>query len=406
MPGQVSRIPVVVAPVHVNGVTISREMARKGTRVVGIGPSADAAGLQTRFLAERVVLPPPEEEPGEFASFLLARKDLYGGIVIPTDDFHLREIADSYGDLSGRYKLAVAPPDATRIALDKALTYTACAQAGVACPKTRALDDGRSTSLEAPSLSRGSDLDEAAEFVGFPAILRPAFSIAFYRDFGTKSFQVGSAGQLGEMLGKARSAGHKMLLQEIIPGGDENVVSCKVYATDSGDILGALAGFKLAIYPPGFGVSQMQETRPAGEVEEGTRRILRQIGFRGSLASVEWKLDPRDGVWKMLEINARSVMAIALMKYSGSDVIDMLWRDKLGLPQLPPTRPKYQRRWAYIKNGFLLYKKYPGERKGLREYMRLYRPPMCFALLDLTDMKPFLYDIAPLFVRRLGGQVK
>ena len=389
MKASAQRVQVVVAPAHVCGVAIVREMARKGARVVAVAAGKDAPGLQTRFAAEKVVLPSPGTSPGSFAAWLLARQDLYGAIVIPSDDFHVREILEHYDSLQARYKLAVSPDPATGIALDKALTYEAAAAAGIPAPRTR-------------FLTGPGELDQAAAYVGFPAMLRPSFSVAFYRQFGQKSFRLNSAAELPALFDKAAAAGHKMLLQEVIPGPDEDVADCKAYVTGRGQVLGTVASAKLSIYPPRFGTSQVQETRHIPAVEEGTRRFLEHIGFRGSLAAVEWKFDRRDSTWKLLEINARVVLSIRLMKFAGSDVLDMLWRDKLGLPQLAPQEVKYNRRWVYIKNGLLLYKKYPEERRSLRGYLRLYRPPVTFAFLDLTDMKPFLYDIAPLLGRRFG----
>jgi D-aspartate ligase len=379
------RVAVVVAPVFVNGVCVAREMARKGAYVVAVDTKPTATGFHSRYVKERVVLAGPEE----FSKWLLSREDLDGAIVVPTDDFFVREIVENYETLSKRFKLAVSPGESARIALDKARAYEAAWEAGIPTPKTRILNPG-------------DDFDEAAKYVGFPAILRPVFSIAFYREFGRKSFCAENVDEVRDDFAKASASGHKMLLQEVIPGEDGNVVSCKVYATDAGEIMSPVAGFKYAIYPPQFGVSQVQVARRAPEVEEGTVRILRHIGFRGSLASVEWKYDARDGVWKFLEINARSVLAIALMKFVGADVIDRLWRDKLGLPQPRQGRIRYGRRWAYLKNGLLLFRKHPEERRSVLEYAKLYRPPICFGLLTLGDMRPFLYDMAPLVSRRFA----
>jgi predicted ATP-grasp superfamily ATP-dependent carboligase len=146
----------------------------------------------------------------------------------------------------------------------------------------------------------------------------------------------------------------------------------------------------------------MQVVRPVPAVEELSRRIVAAMGLRGALLGVEWKYDRRDGEWKFLEVNARSMLAISVAKFAGADMIDRLWRDKLGLPQPPEGRVRYGRKWAYVKNGLLLFRKHPEERKSLLEYLRLYKPPICFGLWDACDPRPALYDIAPLLTRRLA----
>ena len=384
-----SQPAVIIAPVHVNGLCVAREMARKGAYVVAVDTDAGSLGFRSRCVREKVLIQPPAQAPGEFSRWLITRPDLDGAIVIPTDDFFVREVAGAYDELKGRFRLACAPPEAVRTALDKELAYAAAERAGVPYPRTRRLEPE-------------SDLDAATAYVGFPAILRPIFSISFYRHFHTKSFPVSTPAELAARFREAADAGHKVLLQQVIPGEDENVVSCKAYVSDAGEVMCPVAGFKSAIYPPGFGVSQVQVARKSAEVEEGTTRILKAMGFRGSLVSVEWKLDPRDGAWKFLECNARSVLAIRLMKFVGADIIDMLWRDKLGLPQKPLGPIRYERRWAYVKNGLLLWRKYPEARKPFLEYLRLYRPPIVPAVFDWRDPLPFFHDIMPIVGRRFS----
>lgn len=380
---------VVVAPVGVNGITVAHEMAMKGARVVGVFHDGDAFALKSRFVHERCIIPHPRESPGSLAEFLLSRKDLHGAIVIPTEDMSLRDIESQHSALAPLYRLAVPPPEAAHTALDKGLTYDAARDIGITVPQTF-------------PLSGPSDLSPALDVTGLPALMRPAFSAAFAREFGVKSFRPSTHEEAVALFDKAQASGHKMLLQEIIPGPDQNVVSVKAYVTDKGEVYGPTCGFKLAIYPPSFGVSQMQETRSCPELEEGSRRILARIGFRGSLTSVEWKLDPRDGKWKLLEVNARSVLAIKLPKFSGCDILEALWRDKMGLPALPPPRIKCGRRWAYLKNALLLLRGGRGEGKYFWRYIRFYRPPICFAVFYWNDPMPFLRDMAPVFKRRFG----
>jgi len=387
MTRQNGRQSVVVAPVFVNGVCIAREMARKGAHVVAVDTKPGAVGFRSRYVSECVVLGSPQDEPGAFRRWLLSRRDLYGAIVVPTDDFFVRELSEGYDALSRHYRLAVSPGRAVGIALDKMRSYEAAWEIGVATPRTR-------------RINRGSDIEAAAEHVGFPALLKPVFSIAFYGRFGTKLFVVNNAAELKEACRLADEAGHAMILQEMIPGPDENVLCCKTYVSDDGEVHPCVIGSKECIYPPSFGVTQVQVVINAPEVERQAAAYLKHIGYRGALACIEWKRDPRDGLYKLIELNARSVLAIGLAKYAGVDLIDMLRRDKLGLAPLPAPAIKYGRRWAYLKNGVLLYRKHPEKRKTLGEYLRLYRPPICFGLLELSDLKPFLYDVVPLLARR------
>ena len=119
----------------------------------------------------------------------------------------------------------------------------------------------------------------------------------------------GDTEQLRERFEQADAKGHRMLLQDIIPGPDELVVGCRGYAFDSGDISPLVPAVKLLQYPPIFGIGQLQQSRRAPLLEEYTRTLLHHVDFRGSIFGVEFKYDTRVDKWKFIEMNCRSLMS-------------------------------------------------------------------------------------------------
>ncbi len=382
------RETAIVAPAYVNGTTIIQELGSKGVHVVVVDIDAKAIGFKSRFTKERVVLPKVDV----FAEWLVSRQDLYGAVVVPTDDFFVRQIAERHEELSRHYKLAVAPREATLTALNKDRAYEVVRGLGYLIPESMPLD-------------KDTDIKAVAQEFGFPAILKPVFGIAFQRDFKTKVFVVQNEDELRTGLQRAMDAGHRMVLQEIVPGADENIAACRGYVTDSGEVLGILTVVKLLSYPPVFGIGQIQEAREVPEIVEPTRRLLESIGYRGAMFGVEWKKHDRDGRWRFVEMNARSLMSIGMSKRAGADAIDMMWRDKTGRPQRPVGRTRWGVRHANLKNALLRHAGYPEARKNIIEYAQLYRPPVSFHILRLDDMRPFLADVWPLLARRfMRGQ--
>ncbi|MHC4711681.1 MAG: carboxylate--amine ligase [Planctomycetota bacterium] len=389
MPYRRASVPAIVCPVFVNGVHILRETARRGAYVVAVDTEENAIGFRSRYAKERAVIDPPERGGDALFDFLMSRRDLYGGIVVPTDDAYVREVHRHYDDLKPHYRLAVSPGESTAVALDKDRAYEAAAAAGLVVPRTVEV--------------RGEkDLENAAREVGFPAILRAAFSLAFVKEFGRKNFPVENREELWRFYAKATASGHRMLLQERIPGPDELVHTVRGYAFDSGETSPLVVTSKRLQFPPIFGIGQLMQTLGAPALEEYALRLVRRLDYRGSIFGVEFKYDRRSKQWKFIELNCRSLMSTGCAKYSGVDLVECLWRDKMGLPKPPPGRVRYGRRWTYIKDGLLRHRGYPEHRKSLREYLWLYRPPMGFALLDLRDLRPWFSDIAPLFGRRFG----
>ncbi len=221
MPYQMASVPVIVAPAYVNGTHMIRETGRKGAYVVAVDSNPQAIGFKSRYTKESVVVDSPGVSPGAFTDMLLGRIDLHGGLVIPTDDYFVKEVHANYDSLCPHYKLAVSPGPSTAIALEKDRAYTAAAEAGLVVPATVAVDDE-------------SQLAEAIEETGFPSILRAVFSIPFVREFGCKNFYVDNKETLLEKFRLARASGHQMLLQEVIPGDDDLLGTARGYACGSG----------------------------------------------------------------------------------------------------------------------------------------------------------------------------
>ena len=68
------------------------------------------------------------------------------------------------------------------------------------------------------------------------------------------------------------------------------------------------------------------------EVADAGLRLLRELGYHG-ISGVEFKRDPRDGGYKLMEINARStILAHTLAPYVGVDIPYVAYRDAIGSP--------------------------------------------------------------------------
>lgn len=388
LPYRKASTAVIVCPSFVNGIHLLREFSRRGAYTVAADPDAGSLGFKSRCAREHMVLPDPREAPGALSEILLGREDLYGGIVVPSDDYYVREIHRHYDELSRHYKLAVSPGESTAIALHKEAAYEAASQVGLEIPVTIEVADEDS-------------LAAAAERTGLPAILRSSFSLEFGREFGRKNFPITNLDEGHRRLVQALASGHRMLLQEIIPGPDRHLVNCRGYVHDSGELSPVMCSSKRLQHPPVFGIGNVHESLHLPKIEEMTITLVRHLGYRGAIFGSEFKYDERTGTFKFIELNCRSLMSTGFSKYSGLNLVDYLWCDKMGLPQPSAPRIRLNRRWTYIKDALLRHKGYVEHRQSLREYWRLYRPPIGLALFDACDLRPFLHDLKPMLLRRL-----
>jgi predicted ATP-grasp superfamily ATP-dependent carboligase len=126
-------------------------------------------------------------------------------------------------------------------------------------------------------------------------------------------------------------AGNEVLVQEIIPGAGSNQFSMCMFVKD-GRAIGRMAAKRWRQHPREFGrAATFVETVDCPQLEEPTLRFLRAIGYYG-LAEIEYKLDSRDGQYKLLDVNARTWGFHGLGPSAGVDFSYLLFADQVGRP--------------------------------------------------------------------------
>ena len=109
------------------------------------------------------------------------------------------------------------------------------------------------------------------------------------------------------------------------------------------------------------------------EVVDAGLRLLAAVGYHG-LSQVEFKRDPRDGRFKLMEINPRLFQWHGLAAACGVDLPRLAYQDLLGLESAPASMNGRRRRWAIT---FLA-----GESPALQ------RPPYVDAVFAHDDLRP------------------
>jgi D-aspartate ligase len=248
---------------------------------------------------------------------------LNGWVVFPVTDEYVEALSTNHSSLSSMYHLAIPPPGVTSIALDKRLTYRKAGELGIAAPWTSVRD----------SLS-----ERQAQDFPYPLILKPAINHHFFPRTNLKALPVDAPSDLVRQFAQMRRyiPADEILIQERIPGGGENQFSfCAV--CNNGQVYATLVAQRRRQYPVEFGnASSFVETTSQAVVERDGRQFLEGIGFDG-MAEVEFKFDPRDGRYKILDVNPRPWGWHTLGKAAGVDFPYLLWQQKLGLSVSPLT---------------------------------------------------------------------
>ena len=127
-------------------------------------------------------------------------------------------------------------------------------------------------------------------------------------------------------------------------------------------------------------------------LEELSERFLRAIDYYG-LVELEYKLDPRDNHYKLLDVNARTWGYHSIGPSAGVDFSYMLYADQVGLPV---SRCKGRPGLGWVRMTTDLPAAFMALLSGdtdLRTYVRTLRNCDVEAVFSLKDPLPGLVEI-------------
>jgi D-aspartate ligase len=359
LPAAEHDLPAAVVDVGwVNGLAAIRSLGRAGIRVLAVDHRPSALGFRSRY-AESFLSPDWQADPKRFIASIRALGEV---VVFPTHDGQLNLIAQHIGDLP-----VLAPfPDwellervqSKRAQLEQAVL------AGVAVPETR------------HPLTAG-EARAAADEIGLPVLVKPEQHVGFKQRFRRQAFRCVTMEEVDEAY--ARAEEFEPMVQELIPGGDDTLYTVGSYLDRNGRPLGVFSGRKLRQTPPGVGTCRVGEALWVQDAVDAALRLLGAFDYVG-LSQVEFKRDPRDGKFKLMEINPRLWQWHSLATACGVDLPRIAYADLVGETPAEATMNGDGKRWAITLM--------PGESPAFQ------RPPYVDAVFARDDPKPAAVHLA------------
>lgn len=369
--------PAIVLSGHTMGLGVVRALGIMGVPVILLHYDERDMAHVSRYVRDAIKAPHPENSREEFIGLLLdSARRLAGGVIMPASDETLTVVAKNKELLEKHYIVACPDWEIVNRCIDKKLTYALAETHGVPAPRT-VLPRTR------------DDVVDYASVAEFPCLVKPSQSHLFYDRFQQKMFRVDNAEQMLDIWQQSADAGLEVLLQEIIPGDDAQVVNYNAYAWGGESVLEFTAAH-VRNAPPWFGSPRVVVSQDIPEVLEPGRRILQVLGYEG-YACTEFKKDSRNGIYKLMEVNARHNLSTLLAVHCGINFPWLQYRHLTGgeLPAACDYRKGIY--WIDITRdiGYSgLY--WSQEHYSPGDYLRPYIRPHVFAILDWRDFRPFL----------------
>jgi predicted ATP-grasp superfamily ATP-dependent carboligase len=309
------------------GLAVTRSLGRAGIPVTGISRDSHEFGLKSRYLDRRIVVPPDDDES------VLAALRGERAVFFPERDEHVEFVLRHWEELRELVDLPLpSDPEIVRRLRRKDVLPLVAAEADVPSPRTILADGDEAV--------RGADLQ-------LPLVVKAVEGQEYALAFGHKAVVANDVDEALAAVREARDRGFHMIVQEIVPDSHERIYSLLAYVGRSGEPLVTLVGRKVRQGPLRFGTSAVFEVDYEPTVLELGLRLLETAGYRG-IAHVEFAQDPRNGEFRLIEVNTRLPVWAALAANRQLDLPRLVYDDLTGKKVAPLPTFRDQLTWIYL----------------------------------------------------------
>jgi D-aspartate ligase len=321
-----------------------------------------------------------EEEYTEFLVSLAKHEGLQGWIVIPNSDQTVRILSRHKELFEHFYRIPVPCWDVIQHVYVKEKTYKLAEQHGIPFPRTH----------------YGQCLEEMLEHaLSYPVIIKPSIRDNFYNKVKIKAFLINNRNELIETYRRVETIidRSEILLQEYLTGGPKNLFSfCPFFK--EGKSVAAITARRTRQHPMDFGhATTFAELVDIPQLQVMAEKFLSRIGYYG-IAEVEFMMDPREGLFKLIEVNPRIWGWHALAIYAGVDLPFLLYKDMLGEAVEPPHEIQ-QVKWVRVLTDIpTVLREVAKGKMTVNEYINTMKGKKRDAVFSLKDPLPFIMELS------------
>lgn len=376
---------------------ITRSLGRKGHLVIVGATRHPSLASSSKYCHDSFVYPSPTDNPTGFIERLIeVVREKNIDIVLPVSDVTTIPVSEHKSILEHYCKVPFPEQDAVKLAANKAQLFSVAEELGVAVPRTLLIENSTQPFV-------------LPEEMAFPLVIKPCRS-RIRTNSGWISTSVTYAKDWEELRGtieELHPLAYPLLLQERIVGPGVGVFACY----NRGKPVAFFSHRRLREKPPSGGVSVLRESIPVLPVaKDFSERLLVYLNWHG-VAMVEFKLDNRDNLPKLIEINGRFWGSLQLAIDAGVDFPNLLVDTAVQKAVGPVKEYKVGVKTRWLLGDIdrlllILFKSksklnLPVGHKGkigcLLEFMKLWGDNTHYEVLSMDDFKPWLYEVGQWF---------
>lgn len=386
-------IPAIVLGSHTMGLAIIRSLGQVGVPVIVVCYGREDMGYRSKYVKECLFTESPESSEDAFLDVLLHCNQKYGKcVVFPSDDASLWVVAKNKAYLSAYHFLACPDWELVNLVVDKKRTYALAAQNDIPSPRTMVPEDE-------------SEVESFCELIGYPCLIKPCLSHRYYDHFKKKMTRVENLQQALAAYREAAAFEVEVMVQELIPGGDTLGVNYNSFVFGD-DLPVEFVAEKVRLSPPGFGVPRVVKSKWIPEVAEAGQKTVRSFGYQG-YSCTEFKRDPRDGTYKLMELNGRHNRSSLLSLKCGINFPFIEYQSHVEGVCLKQVQSDTEYMWIdEFRDLYQTFVSAKEESLGVRRIIEPYVNKHVFAVFDRRDLAPFAARVQGLLKQMVSQEVQ
>lgn len=374
-------IPAIVLSAHTSGLAVIRALGKHNIPVIVVSYEDHDMGIVSRYVKEVYRSPHPEQDEAGFMAIIKQIYDKYSkSVIIPADDATLMFLSKHKEFLSRWFIVSATDLRTTQLFIEKKYTYELCYKYGIPAPMN----------LVPENLSQ---VEAYAEKVKYPCLVKPSQGHKYYEIFRKKMETAYNKEELLFYYKQADEYGLEVMLQELIPGDSSGLNYNSLFI--NGEPAAEFISEKLRYSPDNFGVPCAAKTiELIPEVVESGRKILKAMNFEG-FSCTEFKKDPRDNIYKLMEVNGRHNRSAALAVEAGLNFPLILYRYQVFCEIPKNTTYKKNVFWVDESRDLMsTFLKTLRLKYSFSKFIEPYIKDHVYAVTDGSDIRPILKRIA------------
>lgn len=374
------KIGAVITGGDFQGLGVLRTLGRKKIPTLLLD-SEHCIGRYSRYTKKFIKSPHPSQRES-YLSFLInlaEKENIQGWILFPNSDDAVYVLSKYKDTLEKYYRIPSPGWEVIKNVYIKKNTYKLAEKHDISIPKTYYPEN----------------LEQLLNYeFDYPVVLKPSVRDNFYNQVKIKAFRINNREELEKTYKWVCTLidPSEVLIQEFIPGGAQHLYSfCPFFK--NGQVVASITARRSRQHPMDFGhASTFAELVDIPEIKIIAEKFLNLIGYYG-IGEVEFMFDPRDGQYKLLELNPRVWGWHTLGIAAGVDFPYLLYQDMIG-QQIEAQTPFAEFKWIRLTTDLptVFIESLKGNMK-IGEYFKSIKGKKEFAVFAGDDLLPFIAEI-------------